>query len=506
MAPLKKDLQAAAARLNLDTTGTKADIKGRIAQFGYDAIADKSRRRSPAKRPKHEGAILSNPNRSKLLATAQDQLRNHSLVAWMVRKHLDYVSKFKLQFKTGDDALDAAVNGLFRWHGKPSNFDVSGRLGREEMFRLFELEKVATGDAGLLKVDGNHLQAIESDLIAKPKEGFESGIADRIKALPDSGIVKDVNGKAIEYAICNRGSAGNALVFDQFAAADRMIFDAYWSRFASQDRGVSPLSTAINTVQDLGEAFEYNLVKAKMHALFGLAIMRATDGEPELGAAGGATGEVTGAAEDATDGHHTLNPNSINMLDMNQGDDVKVIESGTPSQEFVNGSYLFIQIAMLALDIPITCFDSRRSSFSGRIADLNEYEVSVDWKRTKNRYVREEYSDWLIDQHWTGDARSIGSLADAAGLTRDAVKDAIEWIPAGAPWLDKLKQVKGDELAIDLRLDNPIDAARRRGADVFKNIDKQIEVEKYEQAAREDAGLPPKSETEQPATEAQEHE
>jgi len=32
--------------------------------------------------------------------------------------------------------------------------------------------------------------------------------------------------------------------------------------------------------------------------------------------------------------------------------------------EFVEGSYLFVQIAMLALDIPVTCFDSRRSSFS----------------------------------------------------------------------------------------------------------------------------------------------
>jgi hypothetical protein len=34
-------------------------------------------------------------------------------------------------------------------------------------------------------------------------------------------------------------------------------------------------------------------------------------------------------------------------------------------------------------------------------------------------------------------------------------------------------------LGIDLCLDNHIDAARRRGSDVFKNIDKQSEVLAY---------------------------
>lgn len=501
MSILKKDLKAAAAKLGLETSGTKAAIQGRIKTFGYDGVTDKGRRRKPGTRPKHEDAILTKSKRLKMLATTQDQLRNHALVAWMVRKHLDYVSRFKLQFKTGNDALDAAVNSLFRWHARPNNFDISGRLGREEMFRLFELEKVAAGDAGLLKVDGNFLQAIESDLIAKPKSGWSTDEQkDKVQKLKDSGIIKDVNGRASEYCICNRGDRGTDLVFDQFADAGRMIFDAYWSRFASQDRGVSPLSTAINTIQDLGEAFEYNLVKAKMHALFGMAILRKTDGESEMGAASGATGETAAATEADDDSHLTLDPLSINILDMEPGDDVKTIESGTPSEEFVNGSYLFIQIAMLALDIPITCFDSRRSSFSGRIADLNEYEVSVDWKRTKSRYVRQEYSDWLIDQFWDSETREIAKLAKAAGLSIEQVQERVEWIPAGAPWLDKFKQVKGDEKAIELRLDNAIDAARSRGGDVFKNIEKQIAVEVYERDARAAAGLPQFNETEPGAT------
>ena len=59
------------------------------------------------------------------------------------------------------------------------------------------------------------------------------------------------------------------------------------------------------------------------------------------------------------------------------------------------------------------------------------------------------------------------------------VQEAVEWIPSGSPWLDKYKQVQGDQLSIDIGLDNSIDAARRRGQDVFDNIDKQAQVIEY---------------------------
>jgi capsid protein len=218
-----------------------------------------------------------------------------------------------------------------------------------------------------------------------------------------------------------------------------------------------------------------------MHALFGVAVMRGAGAEGEMGGAAGATSETASAATEATGTDKDLDPRAINMLDLNPGEDVKILESGTPSTEFVEGSYLFIQIAMLALDIPVTSFDSRRSSFSARIADLNEYEVSSDSKRTKNRYVRQAYSDWLLATVWN-DKESpwrLSDVADRDGMRLRDVQEAVEWIPSGSPWLDKLKQIQGDQLGIDIALDNAIDACRRRGVDVFDNIDKQAEVIAY---------------------------
>lgn len=488
--------------------------------FGYQAVQDKGRRQAPKTRIYHESEVLTKKLRHKLQATTQDQARNISLVAWMTRKHLDYVSKFHFSFRTDKPNTNKVVNRIFKWHGAPRNLDYLGRFGRDEMFRLFEMEKVICGDAGLLKLDDLKLQAIESDLIAR-------GVAASGKELPkninDSGLVVDASGRVLQYSICNRGVNGAECIHDHLEPRDNLIFDGYWSRFSSQFRGVSPLSTAINMVQDIHEGFEFNLVKAKMHALFGVAIMRKAEDGGNVGTASGAKNITAWVAEahtwavydycsyqgklyvcqtahsttsasvfatdltagkwaaDTTDTGLDLNPRTINLLDLNPGEEPKILESSTPSSQFVEGSYLFIQIAMLALDIPVTSFDSRRSSFSARIADLNEYEVSSDAKRTKNRYVRKDYSDWVLATIWN-DPKSPWKLRETAskdGMALRDVQEASEWIPSGSPWLDKYKQIQGDQLGISIGLDNAIDACRRRGGDVFANIDKQAQVNAY---------------------------
>lgn len=467
-----------------------AQIRSMQTMFGFDAVTDKGRRKAPETRSVHENRVLTIRKRKRLQATAQDQVRNLSLAAWMVRRQIAYVSRFHVSFRTGKPGIDELVNRLFKWHGRPVNFDYGRKHGRDEMFDLYEREKITGGDAALLKLDDLKLQAIESDMIAKGEKRAGTGFPVAPKEVTDEGLILSADGAKIEqFAICNRGTAGKDVVFDHMANWDTVIFDAYYDRLSSQNRGTSPLSTAINTLQDTYEGLEYNQVKAKMHALFGIALIRGPE-SANMGGASGVTAETENQASTSKQTELDIDPTDINLIDLNVGEKIETIESGTPSTEFVNGSYLFIQIAMLALDIPVTAFDSRRSSFSARIADLNEYEVSVESKRTKNRYVRKEYSDWLIDQTWNDPNWRIGDTADRAGMTKRDVQEALEWIPSGSPWLDKLKQVKGDELAIDLRLDNALDAARRRGGNVYRNIDKQLEVEKYEMEQRALKGLP----------------
>jgi len=491
----KTKLKEIARECGVSTSGNMQQIAKRITQFGYNAASDKGRRQAPQTRPKHERRIKTPKIDRKLTATTQDQMRNHALVAWMVRLHLDYTSSFHFEFRTNNDKLNTLVNRIFKWHGAPKNIDVAGRFGRDELFRLFELEKVTTGDAALIKIFDSDahtfkLQTVEHDMIAKGASTDANKIPEEVN---EQGLVTNSVGGVDAYAICNRGESGQGVYYDHMEEEANVIFDAYWTRFGSQWRGVSPLTTAINTVQDISEAFEYNLVKAKMHAIFGMAILRKSN-DGDFGGAGGSEHETEGTDPTVPgDGSElTLNPTEFSILDLNVDEDVKMLESGTPSSEFVEGSYLFIQIAMLALDIPVTFFDSRRSSFSARIADLNTYEVSAEPKRTKNRYVRTEYSNALLASIWNDPSSPwpLRRVAEEAGLSLLDIQTAVEWIPNGSPWIDKLKQVKGDELAIENRIDNTQDAAKRRGGDAFQNVDKTLAVELYEQRQRQTLGLP----------------
>ena len=482
-------------------------------KLDYDAIKSTGRRRAPQSGMiRAEHVVLPESKRLKLLATVQDQVRNASTAAWMVRRHLDYVSRFKMQFRTGNEQLDRLVNRIFHWHAQPVNFDIAGRFGREEAFRMFEGEKVTGGDAALLLLNDGHIQAIESDLIAYPKQGkynrdrkahdpVDKDVADRVDKATGLVMDEDRPGRIAEFCICNRGRDGRTVAFDHLEPSENVLFDGYWTRFSSQVRGVSPLSTSVNAIQDVYEGVDFNLAKAKVHALFGIALMRdyggPTSDNEEVAGWGGASGIRTGADENAEDAPETdggtkqiatslqeLKANEMMMVDMDLKGRIDTIESKTPSSEFREFQELVLRLAFLALDIPYTAFDSRSASFAGMIADQNLYEVSCKWKREKNLWARQRYSNWLLARAWNDPADEWGlvEVAQRSGIfsLRD-LQEQVEWIASGFPWLQKLNEVQGDIKAISIGLDNPIDACKRRGTDYFKNIDKTAEAYAYAQ-------------------------
>jgi capsid protein len=173
------------------------------------------------------------------------------------------------------------------------------------------------------------------------------------------------------------------------------------------------------------------------------------------------------------------------MVDMDTKGRIDTIESKTPSREFKEFSELVLRIAMLALDIPYTAFNSAASSFSGMIADQNFYETSCKWKREKNKWARKNYSDWLLERIWNDpqDEWGLRSVAAAVGITRlRDIQEEIEWVPTGTPWLQKLQEVQGDIKCISAGIDNPIDICKRRGTDFFDNVRKIRKANEYAKA------------------------
>ena len=83
--------------------------------FDYDGANTSDRRFAPTTRLKSTDQILTPTKRKRLTNAARDLQRNFSVAAWAIRRHLDYVSRFSFEPKTGDKGLDAELRALMEW-------------------------------------------------------------------------------------------------------------------------------------------------------------------------------------------------------------------------------------------------------------------------------------------------------------------------------------------------------------------------------------------------------
>lgn len=442
-------------------------------KFGYNCVEDLGRRQSSRTELRVEDDVLTISKRRKMNSTAIDQQRNLSLVAWMIRLHLDYVSSFNLFVRTKNDELDEATEELFKQHASPENFDIAERHDRDTAMRLFETGKIVGGDCLFLKLDSGHMQGIESDRICRPSDA----IPRFSKELQDTGLVVDSYGKVLQYCICKKTKNSEAMLFDKFAPADTAIYDGYFTRF-SQTRGVSPLSTAINSFQDLYEAWEWTLLKIKLHSLFGLAFKKEAQSGLPFNAQGYSSTEQSRTGNSSAVPREVTLSKGLMTVELKPGEGLDTIESKTPSSEMISYSEMIVRVGLLSLDIPYTCYDSRSGTFAVSLADSRKYERISESKQRKNQYVLQRYSNWKIDQ-WSQDPDKLGKLLRKARMTPDQLKRKLEWIPTGTPWLDKLNEIQGDTKAVALGVDSRQRICRRKGRDFFKIADELGEEEEY---------------------------
>ena len=87
---------------------------GRYFTTGYDGIRNSGKRKAASPITKSEDEQLKNRDRHSMIGATRDLARNFAVVAWAIRKHLDYVSMFDFQSRTGNPALDLQIEGLMR--------------------------------------------------------------------------------------------------------------------------------------------------------------------------------------------------------------------------------------------------------------------------------------------------------------------------------------------------------------------------------------------------------
>lgn len=436
-------------------------------KFGYDATKAKNKRQAPTGILQSEDRELPPFERRKMVSASRDIYRNFSVAAWMIRRHLDYVTTFGFQARTGDESLNRLLEEKIDWWSRKDNFDALGRHDRHRFTRLLELSAVQTGDIGVVKLASGHVQAIEGDRIAAPAGGAPPEI-DPLRLV--HGVLLDDVGRNAAYCVCRRGLTPNGmlqsetLTFERMVPAADMELHGFWDRF-DQVRGVTPLSSALNSLRDTYEGLDYALAKLKVAQLCAMSFYR---GDPEA---------IDGARPDgATD--YTKIPFGSGPLvfDLDVGDRVEFLESRQPSTEFQAFMQLMIQLVLKSLDIPYSFFSENFTNYSGARQALLQYEQAAGNRRREIRALLDAITAWRL------------ALMIQDGELPAAVAPRLkwEWVATGLPWIDPLKEVQATLAALSGGLTSRTRALKEQGVE-FRTVAQELADEN---ALLQKLGLP----------------
>lgn len=392
-------------------------------RWGYDAVAPKLKRRSPSGILRSEDAELNTSQRKQLLSSARDIHRNYVTAGWMIRKHLDYVTTFRFQGRSRDKQLNDKLQRLMAAWSTARSCDIAARHPLRRFLRLLEARAALDGDVWVNRLSSGSLQAIEGDRVRTPIGGLPDGIT---AGDLTHGVLTTEYGRNLKVCVCRRGRTSDfspnagTFTFETLLDASHVWQHGYFDRF-DQVRGISPLSAALNNLQDSYEGIDYALARSKLEQLLTLAIFKA---DPN----------ATLDGDDPQDYSGTIKLGGLGILQLDAGDRAEFLKGTNPSNEFQAFQTLVTSLTLKALDLPYSFFNESFTNYSGARQALLQYEQSASNRRADIV----EFLDWLTAWRialWALDGQLTFAEAEAANW---------EWVHAALPWLDPLKESQAD--------------------------------------------------------------
>lgn len=407
------------------------------------------RRQSVSSRIQSLDHKLTPTKRAKVNATTRYLDENFAVAAWAIRRHLDYVSMFNFQARSGDERLDEDLNEMVRDWSSADKWDAAQRHPRNRFMRLIEARRVIDGDVGALKVANGTVQGIESDRVRNPGGDYDRQQRAEAKPKWEHGVRSGPAGRALQYAIHARSPQGG-YTLEQIVEARHMQMVGYYSGF-DQKRGSSPMIAAINSFQDVYESLDLALLKQKVAQILALVTYRSDAGD---------MGHRNSASSPGSEIDFSSGPVHLNF---EEGEKAEILESKNPSSETQAFWTTVIQIALKSLDLPFSFYDESFTNFFGSRAAFIHYDRSARVKREDLQHLLDHLTRWRMAM-WVMDRELI--------LPRSIPLSSIRWhwAPLGIDWWNPVQEMTADIMGIEAGIMTRAEVRKLRFGDDWRPV------------------------------------
>ena len=447
------------------------------AQY-YDALKNTgNRRRNPTTKVRHSDNKLRGRDRRQLTAKVQEVLDNNSIAAWMTRKHVMFTAALDWKPTTSNETFNLALYDWYQWWSKPENCHVQERHSFPELVSQMESERFRTGDIFCLKVGGNtemrgRIQLIEGYRVDDPHDGRNGRRPDRPGSVVNrrdrligeqdfqagvriaNGVELDRYGRATRYAV-HRATQDGTLEFERWVSAENCIHLGYFDR-PDMVRGVTPLTTCLNTLHDIYESFNLMFGKLKLSQTMAAFITR--DATYNLDPSRIRATRDSNRDGIMDSGYEFEFDDGVNVFDLNPGEGISTVQDNTTSSEVNAYLEMMIAAALKSADIPYSFYSEAYTNWYGQRSAINQFKRDVEPKQCSLICSLDRVLTWRLEM-----AVAAGEIEMPAAMEFDDI--TWDWVSKGMGWFDPAKESNGYKQAIAAGLDSPKRICQMLGID-----------------------------------------
>lgn len=420
--------------------------------FGYDAVTTSRFRKNlmGSGLIRSEEAELDPYDRDKLVAALLDMKRNNPIVKSICTlKETDVVgSGIRPQPTTYSEPFNDKLGDLWEeWAEDPT---VTGQMTMQALQQQLASAPLIFGDIGVLKTRDGLLQIFDGARIGETSGYMTSTSPDK------NGVIVDRVGRPTHYKIGTRVN-GTLTDLKEVPAENFQLF--FHRMRPEQWRGVPALAPCFNSLEDVDEFVQIEMVAAKVAASLSAVVKRSNSVQFEI------ANREAEQQQDSEGRLESFEPGSVYYLD--PGEDVSTISAnGRPNANAIDFLNWRLRAIGAAVGIPYEFLlnDIGKSSFSASQGVVLQYQNGLENDQRQIAQFMTGIYRWKVAE-WVADGR-IAIPSEVENPFR------VRWQPPRFRWINRAAQVDADIRYLQLGALSLDDVASQFG-DTARNIMRQ---------------------------------